>query len=55
MRSKEDELWRKKSGKSTMSQVKSNANKTRTKYVKVCLEEQKTQNSQSHPEKEIEA
>ena len=26
--------------------------RTRTKYFKVCLEAQKTQNSQSHPEKE---
>ena len=28
--------------------------RTRTKYFKVCLEAQKTQNSQSHPEKEKE-
>ena len=26
--------------------------RTRTKYFKVCLEAQKTQNSQRHPEKE---
>ena len=28
--------------------------RTRTKYFKVCLEGQKTQNSQSHPEKKME-
>ena len=35
-----------------LSNTKDIFHRTRTKYFKVCLEAQKTQNSQRHPEKE---